>query len=162
MRADLKRAVRTLEAILERRPTLFRPPIGHTNPTIARVADELDLEIVGWSVAAHDGLSRTKPSSAAARVSRKLEDGAIVLLHDAAERGGYEPAGVKALVEILQRIADKNLGVAHLPDWIASRDARDTLSESKASRHGASDGAQDAQPPDAVSGSSTTKRAPRV
>lgn len=152
VRADLKRAVRTLETILERRPTLFRPPIGHTNPTIARVVDELDLEIVGWSVGAHDGLSRTKPSSVVARISRKLEDGAIVLLHDASERGGYEPAGVKALVEILQRIADKNLAVAHLPDWIASRDARDVGSrdvdardvppETKPSRRGAHDDAR--------------------
>jgi hypothetical protein len=42
---------------------LFRPPSGLTNPTIARVADRLDLTIVGWS--------------------KGIEDGAIVRLLDA-------------------------------------------------------------------------------
>src|SRR5262249_47452467 len=60
VRADLERAVRTIEEITKTRPVLFRPPIGHTNPTIARVADELDLVVVGWTVAARDGIARTK------------------------------------------------------------------------------------------------------
>ena len=97
VRADLERAIRVLENITGKTPLLFRPPIGHTNPTIARVADRLDLTMVGWSVRARDGLARTKPEDVLARISRGLEDGAIVLLHDAPEHGTRKPAGVTAL-----------------------------------------------------------------
>ena len=59
--------------------------------------------MVGWSVRARDGLARTKPDDVLARISRGLEDGAIVLLHDAPERGTRKPAGVAALPAILEQ-----------------------------------------------------------
>lgn len=118
VRADLERAMRTLEGIIEKRPVLFRPPIGHTNPTIARVADELDLVVVGWSVAARDGIARTKPEEVVARVTRGIRDGAIVALHDAAERGGRKPAGVTALGGVLDAIEAKNLSVVPIATFV--------------------------------------------
>ena len=118
VRADLERAIRTLEGITDKRPVLFRPPIGHTNPTIARVADELDLIVVGWTVAARDGIARTKVDDVVARVSRGVRDGAIVVMHDAAERGGRKPAGVAALGAVLDAIEDKNLSVVPLATFV--------------------------------------------
>lgn len=115
---DLARAVRVLEEITGERPQLFRPPIGHTNPTIARVAEQLDLTVVGWSVGARDGLANTTPDDVVTRVTRQLEDGAIVLLHDAAERGTHKPAGVTALPAILDAIAAKNLRITPLARWL--------------------------------------------
>jgi peptidoglycan-N-acetylglucosamine deacetylase len=119
VRADLERAVATIEDITKTRPVLFRPPIGHTNPTIARVADELDLVVVGWTVAARDGIARTKAEDVVARVDRGIEDGAIVAMHDAAERGGRKPAGVTALAAVLDAIEAKNLRVVPLGDFLA-------------------------------------------
>jgi len=118
VRADLNRAVAVLEGILGETPTLFRPPIGHTNPTIARVADELDFTTVGWSVGARDGIGRTRPDDVVKRVARGLHDGAIVLLHDASERGTHKPAGVTALARILDAIEAKNLRVTPLREWL--------------------------------------------
>jgi len=118
VRDDLERAIRVLENITEQTPTLFRPPIGHTNPTIARIADQLDLTMIGWSVRARDGLASTKPADVVARITRGLEDGAIVLLHDAAERGDRKPACVAALPEILDQIAARNLRVVPLATWL--------------------------------------------
>jgi peptidoglycan/xylan/chitin deacetylase (PgdA/CDA1 family) len=118
VRDDLERAVRTIEDLTKTRPVLFRPPIGHTNPTIARVADELDLVVVGWSVAARDGIARTKAEDVVARVDRGLEDGAIVAMHDAAERGGRKPAGVTALAAVLDAIEAKNLSVVPLSTFV--------------------------------------------
>ncbi len=119
VKRDLERAVKVVEEITGKRPTLFRPPIGHTNPTIARIADQLDLTVVGWTVAGYDGVARAKAKDVAARVRRGLEVGAIVLLHDAAERSDHEPAGPKALPEILDAIDAKNLRVEKLQDWVA-------------------------------------------
>lgn len=118
VRRDLDRALASLEKILGRRPTIFRPPIGHTNPTIARVADMLDLTVVGWSVSAADGIALAKPAQVARRISRGLRDGAIVMLHDAAERGDRAPAAVAALPEILDAIEAKNLSVVQLSEWL--------------------------------------------
>lgn len=118
VRDDLKRAVAAIEKVTAQRPRLFRPPIGHTNPTIARVSEELDLTIVGWSVAAYDGIAAAKPAGVAARVKAALDDRAIVLLHDAAERDDHVPACVAALPEILAGAKDKNVAIARLEDWL--------------------------------------------
>lgn len=118
VRRDLERAVKTLEKITKTRPTLFRPPIGHTNPTIARVAEQLELTIIGWTAAGYDGIRSAKPVVVASRVGRLLDDGVIVLLHDAAERDDHEPVITEALPQILDAAKDKNLKVVRLTDWV--------------------------------------------
>lgn len=118
VRDDLVKAIAVLEKITGERPRLFRPPIGHTNPIIARVADELDLEVVGWSVGARDGLARTTKDDVLARVMPSAKDGAIVLLHDAPERGEREPAGVVALPELLDKLEAERLDVVPLAAFV--------------------------------------------
>jgi len=90
--------------------------VGQTNPRIARVARELDLTIVGWSVRGRDGV-RSSAEKVAARVVRRLRDGAVVLLHDAAERDDHEPAGVAALPLILRQMNAQNLAAVRLDAW---------------------------------------------
>jgi peptidoglycan/xylan/chitin deacetylase (PgdA/CDA1 family) len=119
VREDLERGIAALEKITGRRPALFRPPIGHTNPVIARVADSLDLVVVGWTIAGRDGVARARPDAVAARVRRDLCDGAIVLLHDAPERGDREPAAVRALPAILDAIFAERLDIVPVSRWVA-------------------------------------------
>jgi peptidoglycan/xylan/chitin deacetylase (PgdA/CDA1 family) len=118
VRADLERGIATLEKLTGSRPTLFRPPIGHTNPIIARVADKLDLTVVGWSAAGHDGVATANAEDVVSRVRRSLRDGAIVLLHDAPETGNREPAAVKALPILLDALAAERLDVVPLAPWV--------------------------------------------
>jgi peptidoglycan/xylan/chitin deacetylase (PgdA/CDA1 family) len=118
VKADLERGIGILREITGERPELFRPPIGHTTPAIARVADELDLSIVGWSVAGFDGVARAVPEEVVARVRAGLRDGAIVLLHDAAERDDREPAAVRALPGVLAAIADRGIPIVPLDPWV--------------------------------------------
>ncbi len=118
VRDDLVRGIGALEKLTGKRPTLFRPPIGHTNPIIARVADGLELTVVGWSVGGRDGVARARVPDVVARVRRGLRDGAIVLLHDAAERSEREPAAVRALPAILDAIAAERLEVVPLTRWL--------------------------------------------
>lgn len=118
VREDLKKAMAVLEEITGERPVLFRPPIGHTNPTIARVVKELGLEVIGWSVRALDGVAAADPKKVAARVKRGLEDGAIVLMHDAAEREDRTPASVDALPAILAAMQAKNLDGVRVDAWL--------------------------------------------
>ncbi len=119
VRRDLALGIATLETLTGHRPLLFRPPIGHTNPTIARVADALGLVVVGWTIGGRDGLTGARATEVAARVRRDLREGAIVLLHDAAERGQREPAAIRALPAILDAIEAARLEIVPLDTWIA-------------------------------------------
>ncbi len=106
-----------------RRPRLFRPPIGHTNPTIARVAEGLGLVVVGWTLGGRDGIARARPRDVADRVRRDLRDGAIVLLHDAPERGDREPAAIAALPAILEAMAAERLDAVPVATWVEGESA---------------------------------------
>ncbi|MEO6420520.1 MAG: polysaccharide deacetylase family protein [Polyangiaceae bacterium] len=118
VRADLTRGMEVLTEITGERPTLFRPPIGHTTPPMARVVEELDLTVVGWTVSARDGTRGAKAKAAARRVRDKLADGAIVLMHDASERDSHEPVGVAALPAVLRAIRKRGLEVVPLANFL--------------------------------------------
>ena len=118
VKADVELAVDILERATGVRPRLFRPPIGHTNPTIARVIDDLDLVTIGWTVRGGDACARSAPSAVQSRVRRGLRDGVIVALHDAPERGAREPVIVRTLPAILDAIAALRLDVIPLTRWV--------------------------------------------
>jgi peptidoglycan/xylan/chitin deacetylase (PgdA/CDA1 family) len=119
VRRDLERAARAIEQASGVRPSLFRAPIGHISPTMARIVRELDLFVIGWSVRAVDGWSGAKPAVIEHRVASQLRDGAIVLLHDAAERGDFIPATVTALPGILAAGERLQLDFVRLDEWLA-------------------------------------------
>lgn len=125
VRDDIAASMTTIEGITGERPALFRPPIGHTTPRIAKALEPFDLTVVGWSIRALDGLARARPERVAARVIPKLRDGAIVLLHDAAERDDFEPAGVAALPRILEAMQSRDLQGVRVDAWIAARDGEE-------------------------------------
>lgn len=118
VRGDLERCLTTLEEILGQRPTLFRPPVGHVSPTVGRVVRELELQMIGWSTKGQDGWSGAKPDDVVARVTPRLRDGAIVLLHDASERGDFVPASIEALPKILEEARSLGLSFVRVDSWL--------------------------------------------
>ena len=115
VRADLARAIATLEDATGASTKLFRPPIGHTNPIIARVAEELGLVVVGFSVRALDGTRSARADAIVRRVARGLSDGAIVLMHDAAERDDFPPTAPQTLPKILEASRARGLAAVTVP-----------------------------------------------
>jgi peptidoglycan-N-acetylglucosamine deacetylase len=75
------------------RPTRWRPPWGICSEATPRVAAEQDLELVGWTIDTHDWRGDASAEMLEAAGSG-IEDGAIVLMHDAlgpgARRKGVE------------------------------------------------------------------------
>ncbi|WP_437733450.1 polysaccharide deacetylase family protein [Sorangium sp. So ce1335] len=114
---DLRQGLDVIERATGERPSLFRPPVGHTSPRIARAVDALDLDVIGWSARGFDGLGGASPERVAARIIPGLRDGAIVLLHDAAERDDHAPAGVAALPRILEAMSRRNLAGVRVDAW---------------------------------------------
>jgi peptidoglycan/xylan/chitin deacetylase (PgdA/CDA1 family) len=91
------------------RPTLLRPPVGHVSSRTAAAARRLGLRLIAWSVRARDGLGERDADRVARRIERGLRDGAIVALHDASEKGDFEPASVAALPRILDALERRGL-----------------------------------------------------
>jgi peptidoglycan/xylan/chitin deacetylase (PgdA/CDA1 family) len=137
VRGDLTRAVELLEKTTGARPRLYRPAVGQTNPTIARVAADLGLTIVGWSVRGRDGV-RADPREVAGRIAPGLRDGAIVLLHDAAEHDDRDPAAPAALPHILAAMRERGLDPVRLDAWL---DENTAVSDARSTTHEASPGA---------------------
>ena len=123
IRMDLARAIEVITAASGEAPTLFRPPIGHTSPRIAGALEAFDFTVVGWSVKGLDGLAGARADRVAARIVPHLKDGAIVLLHDAAENEDFTPASLAALPKILAAMARKNLPGVRVDAWLESADA---------------------------------------
>jgi peptidoglycan/xylan/chitin deacetylase (PgdA/CDA1 family) len=116
--AQIERAQRAIERACGVAPTLFRPPIGFASHWTFRGAERAGVEIVAWSVRSLDGVRSARPERVAQRVIEHLADGAIVLMHDAAEHDDFTPASVAALPEIFRALRERGLtavGVDQLP-----------------------------------------------
>jgi peptidoglycan/xylan/chitin deacetylase (PgdA/CDA1 family) len=90
-------------------PKLFRPPVGFASYRTFRGAEQAAVRIIAWSVRSLDGVRGADPSRVARRVIARLGDGAIVLLHDAAERDDFTPASIAALPDILGALRQRGL-----------------------------------------------------
>lgn len=72
-----------IEPLVSGKISIFRPPIGYTNPKIARALRKRKFKIVAWSVRSYDSF---KNREALLKRLMKTKPGSIVLLHDNLER----------------------------------------------------------------------------
>jgi peptidoglycan/xylan/chitin deacetylase (PgdA/CDA1 family) len=106
---ELVRAGDAVEAASGARPRFFRPPLGHTSVTTASGVRRAGVTLVGWSSRGFDGLRSRSVEACLRRVRRTLADGAIVMLHDAAEFDDFEPAAVRGLPQLLALLDERGL-----------------------------------------------------
>jgi peptidoglycan/xylan/chitin deacetylase (PgdA/CDA1 family) len=101
VRRELETTSDVIQGVTGVRPTLLRVPHGWRNPWVSRVARELDLRIVAWTLGVWD---TDRPGSAVI-VRRALEglgNGCVLLLHDG--RGREEQADCSQVVDALPAI----------------------------------------------------------
>jgi peptidoglycan/xylan/chitin deacetylase (PgdA/CDA1 family) len=72
-----------VEAVLQLRPRLFRPPYGVTNPNLAKAVKRSGMVAVGWNIRSMDTVA-TDEKKLFDKLMRSLQPGAIVLFHDTA------------------------------------------------------------------------------
>lgn len=129
VRADIERTRDSIETACGERPLWFRPPIGQMSPRTAAGVERAGALVVGWNVRARDGLRATSTEDCAERVLADLEQGAIVLLHDAWENQevpagtssevvAASPAGVRALGRILAECKRRELRPVTIPELL--------------------------------------------
>ena len=81
--SDVERGAAAIEDATGRRATHHRPPYGIYSPAGLTAAREAGLQPLLWSRWGKDWRKFTTPGRIAARVTRKLSDGDVILLHDA-------------------------------------------------------------------------------
>lgn len=99
MTAAAEHCDRRIEEAIHRRPRLFRPPFGVSNPMIGRMVRRRGYTVVGWSIRSLDTLSEPR-ERILERIRRGLHPGAIILLHDNREGA---PRLVEGLLAMLHK-----------------------------------------------------------
>jgi peptidoglycan-N-acetylglucosamine deacetylase len=88
IRQELGQCRSALQDAIAEPSNLFRPPFGGRRPAVLRIARELGLEPVLWSVTGYDW--NAPPADAIERkISKQIRGGDVILLHD----GGHEQMG---------------------------------------------------------------------
>ncbi len=111
MREDIARALASIEDATGRSPTLYRPPYGVLNAAALRVARGHGWRTLLWSQWGRDWEARATPESIAARVTDGVEQGSVLLLHDADDycAPGSWRRTVAALPRVLDVLAERGL-----------------------------------------------------
>jgi len=103
LQAELARTQAVIKQATGVAPRWFRPPIGLSNPRVFHVARLLELTVVGWTAGGLD-TKLTEPDRIVARIARRLEPGAIILLHDGNIPAERLVATVKMLLDRLRAL----------------------------------------------------------
>jgi peptidoglycan-N-acetylglucosamine deacetylase len=81
MEQDLQKADELIMKVTGKKPVLFRPPYGVTNPVLARVVKKLGYRAIGWSVRSLDTVLKDE-GKVIERIKDRLHPGAVILMHD--------------------------------------------------------------------------------
>lgn len=81
LKSELLRTQAVIQTITGHTPKYFRPPMGLTNLRVMRAAADLGLCVVGYSARGLDKKT-VQPTTIVQRLVRRLQPGAILLLHD--------------------------------------------------------------------------------
>jgi peptidoglycan/xylan/chitin deacetylase (PgdA/CDA1 family) len=134
--SQIERTARAISAACGARVRYFRPPVGFASHRTFRGAERAGIEVVAWTTRALDGIASAKPEQVASRVIAELADGAIVMLHDAAERDDFVPASLAALPQILAAGRERGLRFVPVRELFAA-ESRSVEPQLAASSNGA-------------------------
>ena len=77
---EIVRTQEIIENIIHKKPRLFRPPFGVTNPTIAKATRQ--IPVIGWSIRSLDTNSFLSREKICLSITKKVRNGDVILLHD--------------------------------------------------------------------------------
>ncbi|HEX4116856.1 MAG TPA: polysaccharide deacetylase family protein [Solirubrobacteraceae bacterium] len=104
VRDDLKRALAVVEEASGVSPALYRPPYGVLNASALRFARRAGWRTFLWTHWGRDWEKRATPESIASRVTDGVQEGSVLLLHDADDYSA--PDSWRRMVLALPRVFD--------------------------------------------------------
>lgn len=84
MAAEIKATNKEIEHTIGKKPALFRPPYGVTNPSLKKALEKTNMFSIGWSLRSFDTV-RDK-QKVLNKLKSKTKAGGVVLLHDTDEK----------------------------------------------------------------------------
>ena len=81
MLADMKKCDEEIYKAIGKRPRMFRPPYGVTNPMVAKAIDGGQHQSIGWSLRTFDTVAKDK-NKLLQKTLNSLSNGDVVLFHD--------------------------------------------------------------------------------
>ncbi|ASW75624.1 polysaccharide deacetylase [Chryseobacterium piperi] len=94
--------------------TLYRPPFGVTNPSIAKAIKRTGKKSIGWNVRSLDTVIDDE-KKVYKRIIRRMKPGSIILLHDTSEKT------YRVLVDLLHFLKDKKYSTFTVDSIIKSK-----------------------------------------
>jgi peptidoglycan/xylan/chitin deacetylase (PgdA/CDA1 family) len=119
--ADLLRAVATINEVTGERPRFFRPPYGVVTTGTLRAARRAGVQPVLWTSWGKDWQAASTPERVVRTLSRTLDPGATLLLHDSdcTSTPGSWRSTAASLPLLAEELARRSLAVRplreHLP-----------------------------------------------
>jgi peptidoglycan/xylan/chitin deacetylase (PgdA/CDA1 family) len=110
MIADLKACGDELARITGCETSLFRPPYGVSNPTIARAVKKMKYTVIGWNIRTFDTCSGSI-EKIVKRVDKKLSPGSVILLHDTMD---FSDILLKSILAMLKQRCYKVISIDEL------------------------------------------------
>ena len=111
VREDLARARAAIEDASGVSPALYRPPYGVLNASALRLAQRAGWRTLLWTHWGRDWEKRATPESIAARVTDDVQEGSVLLLHDADDYSAKDSwrRMTLALPRVLDVLADRGI-----------------------------------------------------
>jgi peptidoglycan/xylan/chitin deacetylase (PgdA/CDA1 family) len=81
MLAELQLTDDTIEKAIGKRPRLFRPPYGVTNPNLKKATKKGEYVSIGWNIRSLDTVVK-ESNELLQRITPFIKPGAVILLHD--------------------------------------------------------------------------------
>ncbi len=113
---EMQRAEKIIEEITGKKVKLFAPPYGERGNEVLAAAEEAGYRFILWSVDTIDW-QRPSPETIVQRVTQKIHNGAIVLMHPTAPT-------VKALPEIIKELKANGYQMVTVSQLIKDIDAQ--------------------------------------
>ena len=104
LNAEIDRSQELLETLGGRRPTHFRAPAGIRGPFLQAILERQGLVLTAWNARGYD-TTDANPNRVLKRIIRRLEPGAILLLHDGSS--ARAPDGRAVVLHVLPRLLDE-------------------------------------------------------
>lgn len=116
VREDLARAQAAIEDASGVSPMLYRPPYGVLNATALRLARRAGRRTLLWTHWGRDWERRATPETIATRVTDRVEEGSVLLLHDADDYSAPDSwrRTALALPRVLDALAESGIESAPL------------------------------------------------
>ncbi len=113
LRRDVLACTASLEKIIGRGVTLFRPPEGVCTDAIKSICNEQELSIVLWSIDTRDW-AHTPVREICKNVKKNVKDGAIILMHDFTGKNSPTPEALRQIIPMLQELGYEFVTVSQL------------------------------------------------